>query len=582
MSIIFGYIALDHKPVIRETLETMKKAMDFWGPDGEGLWLEDSCGIGNLLYYNTPEALFEKMPFSDSTGNFVLTAGARIDNREELFTIFDIPLGQRLTMPDSALMLKAYEKWGEACADHLVGDWAMAVWDRARRKLFIARDHHGITALYYYKGEDFFVFSSSLKGILCLPQVPKKINEYKIAQLLVNWNEGGPTTCYLDIMRLPPAHTLTLMDSKLTTNRYWYLEHTPEIRLKNDHEYADMFLHLYTEAVRHRLRSHRSVAATLSSGLDSGSVCILAAKELAKEGKRLQAYTAVPLYDTPAPKNRIANEGPYALALAGKLGNVDVTLCRAENVGVLEGIEKTLQIHNQPRFSVLNAHWIIDTFNNCKKDNNGTVLIGQNGNATISWPLKSLTSSQLLINHSKSLIKFLFRLYKKDRLINESLIKKHRLDLKSNLLKNISSTKQIRMKLIMPGASYVDSLFSEISQHYKLEVRDPTIDLYVLKYLFGLPFNNHRHLFQQTFKDWFSNDIINANIKGIQANDVVDRINCEWPKLIESFLQENELFYEIVSKQKLTNTLSNSLSRGTLISILRMYSISIFLQNYKD
>ncbi|HEY4787468.1 MAG TPA: hypothetical protein VIH57_15525, partial [Bacteroidales bacterium] len=263
MSILFGYINLSNQPVERTTLETMKKAMNFWGPDGEGIWLEGNCGLGNLLYYNTPEAVYEKLPMTDLSGNLVMTAGARIDNREELFRIFDIPLGSRLTMPDSALMLTAYEKWGEDCADHLIGDWAMAVWDRRQQKLFLARDHHGITAMYYYKGPDFFVFSSSLKGIHSLPQVPKRINEYKIAQLLVNWNEGGPTTCYLDIMRLPPAHTLTLYShhthtsSTLTPTRYWYLEHTPEVRLKNDQEYADMFLELYTEAVRCRLRSHR-------------------------------------------------------------------------------------------------------------------------------------------------------------------------------------------------------------------------------------------------------------------------------------------------------------------------------------
>src|ERR1035437_6844738 len=242
---------------------------------------------------------------TDHSGNLLLTAGARIDNREELFRIFDISLGQRLTMPDSMLILKAYEKWGEACADHLVGDWAFAIWDRRLQKLFVARDHHGITAMYFYKGSDFFVFSSSLKGILCLPNVPKKVNEFKIAQLLVNWNEGGPETCYQDIMRLPPAHTLTVQEGKLTTNRYWYLENTPEVRLKNDQEYIDMFRDLYTEAVRCRLRSHRPVGATLSSGLDSGSVCILAAKELAKEGKRLQPFTSVPLYDITGlvPKN---------------------------------------------------------------------------------------------------------------------------------------------------------------------------------------------------------------------------------------------------------------------------------------
>ena len=58
MSIIFGYLSLNNKPVDRGTLENMEHAMDFWSPDGRGVWLEGSCGLGNLLLYNTPEALF--------------------------------------------------------------------------------------------------------------------------------------------------------------------------------------------------------------------------------------------------------------------------------------------------------------------------------------------------------------------------------------------------------------------------------------------------------------------------------------------------------------------------------------------
>ena len=592
MSIIFGYINLTKKPVERTTLETMKKAMDFWGPDGEGLWIEDTCGLGNLLYYNTPEALYEKLPVTDISGNLVMTAGARIDNREKLFRIFDISLGRRLTMPDSALMLMAYEKWGDACSDHLVGDWALAIWDRRERKLFLARDHHGITALYYYKGDGFFVFSSSLKGILCLPQVPKKINEYKIAQLLVNWNEGGPTTCYLDIMRLPPAHTLTVKDGKVATNRYWYLEHTPEVHLKNDQEYADMFLDLYTEAVRCRLRSHRPVGATLSSGLDSGSVCILAAKELAKQGKRLQAYTAVPLYDVPAPPNRIGDEGPLAMALAEKLGNVDVTLCRAEGIGVLEGVEKMLEIVDEPTFAPSNANWIIDILQKTNSHKNGTLLIGQNGNGTISWPSGHILSKRrslliIKLRVLKQYIKLQSGYWERRFIINKNISTKYnfkkqmvKAKLRSYFRKDQSSS-EIRMQVIRPGKIVIGDIWYQLGVCSKLSIRDPTVDLRLMKFLVGIPENsklyNSRELFSINFNQWFPEYLVNGVKRGTQAIDLRERINIEKLKLENMIINGSSSFNRLVSLDKLHKFSISESTNSSELELIKAYLVWTFI-----
>ena len=605
MSIIFGYLSLSGAPVDRSTLETMEHAMDFWSPDGRGVWLEGSCGLGNLLLYNTPEALYEKLPTTGADGNLVLIAGARIDNRDELYRIFDIPLGQRLIMPDSALMFKAYEKWGEACADHLIGDWAMAVWDKRTHKLFLARDHHGITAMYYYQGCDFFVFSSSLKGILCLPQVPKKINEYKIAQLLVNWNEGGPETCYLDIMRLPPAHTLTIKSGACTgasmcapqvphINRYWYLENTPEIHLKTDQEYVDMFLHLYTEAVKCRLRSHRPVGATLSSGLDSGSVCILAARELAKEGKRLQAFTSVPLYDITGlvPKNRIGDEGPYAQALADKLGNVDVMLCKAENIGVLEAIEMKMKIHDQPGFSAQNAYWIVDILKKSQNSEIGTMLIGQGGNVSISWPPRSLLNKQQYTLVKNSICKqfFLFHLglWKNNFFINDDLLRKYRLkklikQLKSKPFYHPINNSKVRIERLKLGRNTIGDIWQENGTFYKMECRDPTIDIRLLNFLIGIPseslYYNNRKLFEINFREYFSENLIVGGKKGIQAIDLITRISDDLDRLQFYLTKPINLDLKRFFSEKRIDAIFNKNSQNCrLDKVTQLYAIKLFME----
>jgi asparagine synthase (glutamine-hydrolysing) len=592
MGVIYGYISLTDNPLDSAIPEAMRKANSFWEPDGDGLWQDERAAMGSLIMFNTPEAIFERQPIHFEEGRKVMVATARIDNRDDLCRAFSIPLSARDMYPDSYYIRLAYEKWGEDCPDHLIGDWSFAVWDKVNRKLFVARDHHGIMACYYYKGPDFFVFSSSLKGILCLPQVPKKVNEYKIAQILVNWNEGGPPTCYEDIFRLPPSHTITLKDGNVSTNRYWYLEHTPEIHLKNDQEYIDMFRDLYTEAVRCRLRSYRPVGTTLSGGLDSGSVCILAAQELAKYGKRLPAFTAVPLHEVPNYGKHITNEGPLAAELAAKLGNVDLTLLNSKDISPFQGIDEMLKVHDQPGFAVGNAYWLLDILAHCKKNEIGILLTGQGGNMTVSWPPNDLLNYKndslylKIINRCKLELKFITSIWCKDFIISEKLLKKQHIkgSIKKAKLRQYFkysySLDNIRLDIIKPGKSGLGCTWWEMGLPHKIEVRDATLDLSILKFSFGIRKTstaNTRKMFNTVFCDFFSKDIMYGNIRGQQSTDLVRRINNEPVNLILDLNQKFNILSNYISLQKIIN-LNNINNKRSKLKILQFYSIQRFMK----
>ncbi|MCP5052922.1 MAG: asparagine synthetase B, partial [bacterium] len=177
MSGIVGIYNLHHQPVDSENLKRMVTAMAAWGPHGARTWNEGAIGLGHLMLRNTPESLHESLPMKSRCERYVITSHARIDNREELLKAFDIPAPEHPRTPDSALILEAYQKWGEECVHRLLGDWAFALWDKRERKLFIARDHHGVSGLYYYHGPQFFAFSPGLSGLLALPGVPRRLNE---------------------------------------------------------------------------------------------------------------------------------------------------------------------------------------------------------------------------------------------------------------------------------------------------------------------------------------------------------------------------------------------------------------------
>ena len=386
MSGIFGLIHFDDRPIQPDALRAMRDAMAYWGPDGGGLWHEGGAGLGQLLLYNTPESLHETMPLVGGGGNLVLVAGARLDNREELCDLFGIPHGERPVTPDGRLILRAYEKWGDDCPRRLIGDWAFAVWDRRERRLSLARDHFGNTALYYYCDSRSFVFASSLKGLQAV--VPRqRPTELSLARLLVLFPVEGAASLHEPAVELPPAHCLTAGAGAVKARQYWRLQDAPDVRLPSDDAYLERFLELYGEAVRCRLRSHRAVGATLSSGLDSGSVTALAARELRGRGRMLTAFTSVPLYPEAAEalKGLVVDEWPLAHAAATFAGNVEHVAIRAEDVTPLAALERSLWLHDEPEYAASNFFWVIGLMAEARRRGLGALLTGQLGNGGVSW-----------------------------------------------------------------------------------------------------------------------------------------------------------------------------------------------------
>jgi asparagine synthase (glutamine-hydrolysing) len=560
MSAIFGIVHLDGQPVDLASLQAMQGAMQYWGPDGSGLWHAGAVGLGQLMLHNTPESLYETMPLHSRSGDLVLTASARIDNRDELCEALSVPYPERATTPDGALILKAYERWGAACPDHLLGDWVFAVWDGRRRRLFIARDHHGLTGLYYYHSPRLFLFASCLKGLLALPTVPRRLHELRLVQVITSWPEHGAPTAYEEILRLPPAHALTLTADRLDVRQYWRLEDAPDVRCKLDQEYVEAFLTLYTEAVRCRLRSHRPVGATLSGGLDSGSVCALAARELRKTGRRLLAFSSVPLYD-PSPwlsSNRIGDETPFIEATSQFAGNIDVHHIQAAGVSPLQGIRRALWLHDEPGHAAGHQYWMTALLATAQQHNIGTLLIGQNGNATISWAGRPSAADPLVFFKEgryrqalRSLVRVLLPVVcrgwyarlkaGKDPWKNYAALNRElalRLDL-TRLMRSRghepaiimpNDSRAARYRILKPGRSLVGALWQESGAAYTMEVRDPTCDKRILEFCLRIPDdqyhrNGHnRWLIRRAMEGILPPPVRWNTRRGLQAADIGQRI----------------------------------------------------------
>ncbi len=262
-------------------LHRMAQGMAHRGPDGIGFWSSGAVGLVHAAMHTTPESVQETQPLRDDAGLYCLTFDGRVDNRDDLQSSLKSAGARLRTAPgriltDAELVLNSYMIWGENCANRIIGDFAFAIWDGRRRRLYCARDTLGIKPFVYHLGPSRFLFGSELRQILCDPGVSRKPNEATIAEYLADQITSTQETLYRDIQRLRPGHYLTVEQGQLREVRYWDVDPKREIRYRNDEEYAEHFREIFDEAVRCRLRSQHPVGSELSGGLDSSSVAVTA------------------------------------------------------------------------------------------------------------------------------------------------------------------------------------------------------------------------------------------------------------------------------------------------------------------
>jgi asparagine synthase (glutamine-hydrolysing) len=304
------------------------------------------------MLWTTAESIHEHLPLVSATGDMVLTTDARIDNRDELITALGLFHRPPEAISDSELILAAYMAWGERCPEKLLGDFAFAVWDGRKQALFCARDHFGVKPFYYYASEQAFIFGSEIKALLSLPEVPRRLNETRIADYLANIVADKASTFYQQIMRLPPAHSMMVTREARRQRCYWSLDSTRELRLASDDAYAEAFREIFDQAVRCRLRSAFPVGSMLSGGLDSSSITCVAHELLAQDRKQLLHTFSVIFDDVPE-----SDERPFINAVLSHR-RVEPHFVYGDRVGPLSDIER-MSWHQEEPLGAPNLflHW---------------------------------------------------------------------------------------------------------------------------------------------------------------------------------------------------------------------------------
>ncbi len=389
MSAIAGLYRRDGQAVDHGDMVRMVNCLAHRGPHATGIWRQGPVGLGHLMLWTTPESRREVLPLANRSGDVTITADARIDNRDELIAALGLEEGAHREISDSGLILCAYQRWGEASPKRLLGDFAFAIWDDRSETLFCVRDHLGVKPFYYHQSGRVFVCASEIKGLLSVREVPRRLNEVRVADYLAGVLEDQAITFYRDVFRLPAGHTLTVRRREARVQAYCRLDACREIRLSSDQEYAEAFRECLARAVQCRLRSAFPVGSLLSGGLDSSSIVGTARQLLGdKDPRRLHTFSAV-FPSLPDRDLRAIDERPYVEAVVA-MGGLTPHYVRADRVSPLTDVDRVLWHEDEAILAPnLYMHWAL--YRAAHQERVRVLLDGIDGDTTVSHGLEYLS-----------------------------------------------------------------------------------------------------------------------------------------------------------------------------------------------
>ncbi|WP_338542713.1 asparagine synthase-related protein [Paenibacillus tundrae] len=391
MSAIAGIVHTEGQEALWEDSWRLYASLGHIPADTTGVWKGNEAFLSCHAQWITPESVHEKTPLYDEASGLSITADAILDNREQLADQLQISRRELAELADSELILRAYQRWQTDVTSKLLGDFAFAIWDERKRTLFAARDITGMRSLYYRHDGQRFAFCTLMNPLLSLEGVSKELSESWLAEFLAIPAMHGAAdiqlTAYRGVRQLPPAHTLLFRDGKIELNQYHRWDEVEPLRLKSDGEYVEAFRDVFAQAVSTRLRTHRQVAAALSGGLDSGAVVGFASGTLRSQGKKLNAYSYVPVSDFKdyTPKTLLADERPFIRSTVNHVGNISENYLDFEGRSPFSEVDTWLEMMEMPYKFFENSFWIRGFYEKASEQDAGVLLTGARGNFTISW-----------------------------------------------------------------------------------------------------------------------------------------------------------------------------------------------------
>jgi asparagine synthase (glutamine-hydrolysing) len=605
MSGIAGLIRFDDRSVTRRDLERAANALNQYGPDRVEIIAKDNCGLAHALMRMTPEDRFDRQPYQDGSGS-VITADLRLDNRDKLLAQTRMSPAEAAEWSDSRLLLNTWQKLGDDVWPMLRGPFAVAIWDPRSRCVTLARDHLGLNVVTWHKGRGFVAFASMPNALFAFDDVPRELCEEKLADFLVLNHAEHATTMYRNVFRVPPAHILHVKpDGSLTQRRYWSPADIKPVRLRSDSAYADGLRDCLDRAVRRQMRSIHPIGSLLSGGLDSSSVSVLAARALGEKNQRLAAFTGIPGrdFDGPVPDGCYADETPYVEAIRKKTGNIDVDYLHTDACDDFAQLERFFIVLDGPVRNPTNFGWTTAVLQRARAQGRRVLLGGLHGNYTISWNGWSQASDHLARGRLLLAFRQWLQFYRNTpysrwtalrKLLIEPLIPRRLGDF-AQRRRTASWREHAPIRADFAAEMAVESRARTVGHdfHYRMrrdervkglaqvdylgdwqaaekaftgvEVRDPTADIDVVSYCFGIPPEQYlaegidRSLVRRAMWGLLPEVVLTNRLTGLQGADWHQKLEARKGELARELdeLSKSALVRRVIDLGRLENAIKD-------------------------
>jgi asparagine synthase (glutamine-hydrolysing) len=609
MSGIAGLLRLDGRTATRRDLERAANTLRQYGPDRSEIMTSGSIGLVHVLMRMTPEDRFDSQPWRGASGSLI-TADLRLDNRDDVLARIGIAARDAMAWPDARVLLAGWEKLGDEIWPLLRGPFAVAIWDPRSHALTLARDHLGLNVVMWHRSQRFFAFATMPNGLFAFAGVPRELSEEKLADFLVLNHADYEATIYRDVFRVPPAHVMQVgPDGSTKQRRYWSPTEIKPVRLSSDQAYADGLRACLDLAVRRQMRSAHPVGCLLSGGLDSSSVAALAARALAEKNERLVTFTGVPRrgFDGPVPAGHYADETPYVEAIARAVQNVDVTYVRNDASDAFAELERFFIALEGPVRNPANLGWILEILRQAHAQGRRVLLGGLFGNYTISWngwsqAVTHLKHGRLLTAYRQWDLYYRRTPYSRwnalRRLFIEPLVpaqlgnwadrRRHpgrmaawqdhaaiRPDFAAAMAVNVRAQKaghdflyRMRQDERVRGLTRVDYVGDWHAAEKAItgvEVRDPTADIDVISYCYGVPPEQYlaegvdRSLIRRAMWGLLPEMVLTNRLSGLQTPDWYEKLESQRGELARQIaeLSESALVRRVIDLVRLERAINN-------------------------
>ncbi|MBF9266189.1 asparagine synthetase B family protein [Paracidovorax cattleyae] len=382
MSDFAGIWHLDGRPVPDDLIERLGNALDARGIGPARIWHGGHIAIVHRQHFFTPEDEGEAMPATGASGA-VLSADVTLAARSELAAA--LGPASPPSRPDGRLLLEALQRWDAAALPRIHGSFALALYRPDQRRLLLARDPVGQCSLFVHRGARLIAFSTRVRALLALPEIPRHLDEQALADQLIMDRCRPHRTVYRAIDRVLPGHAMHLTPDTLRTERWWSLPEAGSLRLGSDADVEAAAAEVLDRAVGDALRARGPMAACLTGGLDSGSVVLSAARQLAPAP--LLTLTRVPRAATAtASETHYYDESPRARLLAATHPGVDWHTI-GDDAGDWGEYDagRWWQENGQPMRAPLNMAWFFPFYRFMREHGANVLMGGEMGNAFYSY-----------------------------------------------------------------------------------------------------------------------------------------------------------------------------------------------------